>query len=194
MKLTIAACYMAAFIAVFCLTSEIYAKENETIMSKNQNTTVVLETTQGNIEIALMPDIAPKATENFIKHVQNKYYDGLTFHRVIKDFMIQGGDPTATGAGGQSIWGAPFEDEFNADVNFDKGGILAMANAGPNSNGSQFFITTVPTPWLHMRHTIFGKVVKGNDVVKKIEGVETKARDVPREPQKIMKAYVKETE
>lgn len=153
---------------------------------------VIMETTQGNIEIALMPDVAPKATENFLKLAEEKYYDGLTFHRVIKDFMIQGGDPTGTGAGGESIWGKPFEDEYNVDVTFDRPNLLAMANAGPNTNGSQFFITTVATPWLTGRHTIFGEVVSGADVVKKIEGVNTGAMDKPVEAQKILKITVKE--
>ncbi|MDD5519148.1 MAG: peptidylprolyl isomerase, partial [Candidatus Omnitrophica bacterium] len=122
------------------------------------NQIVVLETNQGSIEIRLMPEAAPKACENFTKLVEKGYYNGLIFHRVIKDFMIQGGDPTATGAGGESIWGKPFADEVTPGVKFDKPGSVAMANAGPNTNGSQFFITTAATPWLNMRHTIFGEV------------------------------------
>ena len=152
---------------------------------------VVLETNQGSIEIKLMPDVAPKACENFTKLAAKGYYNGLIFHRVIKGFMVQGGDPTGTGAGGQSIWGKPFEDEVSSVVKFDKPGILAMANAGPNSNGSQFFITTVPTPWLNMRHTIFGEVVLGYDVVQKIENTETASGDRPVAEQKIIKAYLK---
>lgn len=152
---------------------------------------VVLETTQGTIEIRLMPDIAPKACENFKKLVQKGYYNGIIFHRVIKNFMIQGGDPLGIGSGGESIWGRPFEDEFNPAVKFDKPGILAMANAGPNTNGSQFFITTVSTPWLNMKHTIFGEVISGFDVVKKIENVETGLADKPVVDQKIIKAYLK---
>jgi peptidylprolyl isomerase len=137
-----------------------------------------------------MPDVAPKACENFVKLVEKGYYDGLIFHRVIKKFMIQGGDPTGTGMGGESVWGKPFEDEVQESVVFDKPGILAMANAGPGTNGSQFFITTVPTPWLNMRHTIFGEVVKGMDVVQKIEKTNTDGQDKPRSAQKIVKAYV----
>ena len=152
---------------------------------------VVLETNQGVIEIKLKPDIAPKACENFTKLVEKGYYNGLIFHRVIKGFMIQGGDPTGTGRGGESVWGSRFEDEVNADVKFDKPGILAMANAGPNTNGSQFFITTVPTPWLNMRHTIFGEVVSGYDVVQKIENTDVGANDKPVSDQKILKAYLK---
>ena len=155
------------------------------------NNIVVLETTQGIIEIKLMPDVAPKACENFKKLVQKGYYNGIIFHRVIKNFMVQGGDPLGIGSGGESIWGRPFEDEFNSSTRFDKPGILAMANSGPNTNGSQFFITTVPTPWLNMKHTIFGEVISGYDVVKKIENVETGLADKPVVDQKIIKAYLK---
>jgi peptidylprolyl isomerase len=152
---------------------------------------VVLETNQGNIEIKLMPEVAPKASENFTKLVEKGYYNGLIFHRVIKGFMIQGGDPTGTGMGGESIWGKPFEDEVTASVKFDKAGILAMANAGSNTNGSQFFITCAQTPWLNMRHTIFGEVISGYDVVQKIENSATGPADRPLTEQKIVKAYLK---
>jgi len=154
---------------------------------------MVMETTQGTIEIKLMPEIAPKTCENFMKLAEKKYYDGLIFHRIIKEFMIQGGDPTGTGTGGESIWGKDFKDEFSTSVNFDSPFILAMANRGPDTNGSQFFITTVETPWLNQKHTIFGKVVKGEDVVKKLEGVETTMQDKPVTPQKINKLYIKKT-
>lgn len=153
--------------------------------------TVVLETTQGNIEIKLMPDVAPKACENFTTLVEKGYYNGIIFHRVIKGFMIQGGDPTGTGTGGQSCWGRAFEDEFSKDVVFDGPGILAMANAGPRTNGSQFFITTVPTPNLNGKHTIFGKIVSGYDVVQKIESAPTDRNYKPKAEQKIIKAYIK---
>jgi len=153
---------------------------------------VVFETNLGNIEITLKPDIAPKTCENFLGLVAQGYYDGIIFHRVIKNFMIQGGDPTATGAGGKSIWGKEFADEFVSSVKFDKPGILAMANRGPNTNGSQFFITTTPTPHLNMRHTIFGEVTSGYDVVKKIETTRTGPGDRPVEAVKIVKAYLKQ--
>ncbi len=153
--------------------------------------TVVLETNQGKIEIKLMPNVAPKACENFEKLVAKGYYDGLIFHRVIKGFMIQGGDPTGTGRGGESIWGSPFEDEVTASVQFDKPGILAMANAGPNTNGSQFFITTVKTPHLNMRHTIFGEVISGYETVQAIENTPTDSSDKPVSEQKIIRAYLK---
>ncbi|MFH1768234.1 MAG: peptidylprolyl isomerase [Candidatus Omnitrophota bacterium] len=154
------------------------------------NPVVILETNQGDIKIKLMPNVAPKACENFIKLVEKGYYDGILFHRVIKNFMIQGGDPTGTGRGGESIWGIPFEDEVRPDVSFDKKGLVAMANAGPNTNGSQFFITTAKTPWLNMRHTIFGEVMSGYDVVAAIESVPADASDRPLTEQKILRAYL----
>lgn len=152
---------------------------------------VVLETTSGTIEIKLMPDVAPKACENFIELVKKGYYDGIVFHRVIKDFMVQGGDPTGTGRGGQSIWGEPFEDECDRSVVFDRPGLLAMANAGANTNGSQFFITTAAAPWLNMKHTIFGEVVSGYQTVKTIESMPTNSWDQPVEKQQIIKATIK---
>jgi len=152
---------------------------------------VVLQTNQGAIELKLMPEIAPKACENFIKLAEKGYYDGIIFHRVIKGFMIQAGDPGGTGMGGESIWGKSFADEVSPAAAFDKPGILAMANAGPNTNGSQFFITTAQTPWLNMRHTIFGEVISGYDVVQKIESAATGANDKPISEQKIIRAYLK---
>ena len=181
---------MAAVLMLAFNPSAVQGKENNTMSSKPA--TVIIETTQGNIEIILMPEIAPKATENFLKLAEKNYYDGLIFHRVIKDFMIQGGDPTGTGSGGKSIWEKPFKDEYDPKVSFDRPYLLAMANAGPNTNGSQFFITTVPTPWLTGRHTIFGEVVKGQDVVKKLEEVPTGAMNRPLKEQKIVKITVKE--
>jgi len=133
------------------------------------DTVVALKTNQGEISLKMKSDIAPKAVENFVTHSKNGYYDGLTFHRVIKDFMIQGGDPKGTGTGGESIWGEAFEDEFDSSVRFDKPYLLAMANSGKNTNGSQFFITVKKTEWLNDAHTIFGEVVDGKDIVHKIE-------------------------
>ncbi len=152
---------------------------------------VILKTNVGDITLKLYPKIAPKACENFMKLAKSGYYNGIIFHRVIKNFMIQGGDPSGTGMGGQSIWKKPFEDEFKPNIVFDKPGILAMANAGKNTNGSQFFITTVATPWLNGRHTIFGEVVSGMDVVRKIENSKTNGSDKPLEEKKIIKAIVK---
>jgi peptidylprolyl isomerase len=152
---------------------------------------VEIETNQGTFEVALRPDIAPKASENFLKHAEEGYYNGVIFHRVIKGFMIQGGDPTGTGRGGKSIWNAPFEDEFSDSVKFDRPGLLAMANAGPKTNGSQFFITTAATPWLNKKHTIFGEVVKGYDVIQKIESTKTGPGDRPAQDVKIIRMTVK---
>lgn len=178
--------WLSAFL--FCLFIINQPSQGVLAMEKD---IVVLETTQGIIEIKLMPDLAPKACENFSKLTEKGYYDGLIFHRVIKGFMIQGGDPTGTGSGGESIWGKPFEDEVSPVVKFDGPGMLAMANAGPDTNGSQFFITTAKTPWLNMRHTIFGEVISGYDVVQKIESAETTSSDRPKVEQKITRAYLK---
>tara|TARA_B100000519_G_scaffold50149_1_gene40400 strand:- start:822 stop:1355 length:534 start_codon:yes stop_codon:yes gene_type:complete len=173
--------------STFVLASAMGRQQNQPSMSSAQ---VRLETNQGMIELTLYPDYAPKACENFTTHVQNGYYDGIIFHRVIPEFMVQCGDPTGTGRGGESVWGKPFEDECNTDLRFDKTGILAMANAGPSTNGSQFFITTAKAPWLNMRHTIFGEVTTGYDIVQAIESVATDGADKPVEEQKIIKATV----
>jgi peptidyl-prolyl cis-trans isomerase B (cyclophilin B) len=137
--------------------------------------TAVLKTNHGDISVELFDDDAPKTVENFRKLAADGFYDGVIFHRVIKDFMIQGGDPTGTGTGGP---GYTFEDEIN-DHKIVRGA-LAMANAGPNTNGSQFFIVTVDeAPWLDGKHTVFGNVVDGMDAVDSIENSETDARDKP---------------
>jgi peptidylprolyl isomerase len=166
-----------------------WAQEKENAVATN--TTVVLETNQGNIEIKMFPEYAPKTVENFVGLVKKGYYNGLIFHRVIKGFMLQGGDPTGTGMGGESLWGGKFDDEFSDKISFDRKGLLAMANAGPGTNGSQFFITVAPTPWLTGHHTIFGEVVSGYDVVTKIENVDKGRNDKPVQDQIIIKAYVK---
>ena len=158
------------------------------------NPIATIKTSQGDIKVELRADLAPKAVENFVKHSNDGYYNGTIFHRVIKNFMIQGGDPTGTGRGGESIWGKPFKDEFSPKALFDRTGVLAMANAGPNTNGSQFFITTVPTYWLNGRHTIFGYVKEGMDVVRKIENVPTSGRyqgNKPLSEQKIISIEIK---
>ena len=170
------------------------------------NPLVTVHTNLGDFTLELFPEVAPKTVENFVTHAKNGYYNGVIFHRVIEDFMIQGGDPTGTGMGGESIYGRTFEDEFSREA-FNLYGTLSMANAGPNTNGSQFLIVTakqVPaqmlkqlkdggwpeeiveeyakvggTPWLDHRHTVFGRVVEGMDVVLKIEGVERNAQDRP---------------
>ena len=142
-------------------------------------TVAVVQTNMGTIEIELFADKAVKTVQNFIGLAEKKYYDGIIFHRVIDNFMIQGGDPTGTGSGGQSIWGKPFEDEVKTGLKHESDGILSMANAGPNTNGSQFFITLAATPWLDGKHTVFGKVISGIEVVKTIGKVKTNQNDRP---------------
>lgn len=169
---------------------------------------VEMKTNKGSIKIKLFPEYAPKTVGNFITHSKNGYYNGLIFHRVIRDFMIQGGDPKGNGTGGESIYGKPFEDEFSPNL-FNIRGALSMANAGPNTNGSQFFIVQNQnidpgfreqmekagypkeiidvymekggTPWLDFRHTVFGQVLEGMDVVDEIANVETDQQDRPLE-------------
>lgn len=171
-------------------------------------TKVDLNTNKGTVSLLLFPELAPKTVENFIGLAKENYYDGIIFHRVIEDFMIQGGDPTGTGTGGESIWEEQFEDEFSPYL-FNLNGALSMANSGPNTNGSQFFIVTAPevpgqmmdqmegagypdevikayrehggTPWLDQRHTVFGHVVDGIDVVNDINKVETNPKDKPED-------------
>jgi peptidyl-prolyl cis-trans isomerase B (cyclophilin B) len=177
---------------------------------------VEMVTSMGTVKIKLFPEQAPKAVENFIKHSEEGYYEGVTFHRVIDGFMIQGGDPDGTGMGGESIYGAPFEDEFSQQL-FNIRGALSMANSGPNTNGSQFFIVqnkeldaslpekmkqagypeevlkmyeTGGTPHLDGRHTVFGQVVEGMDVVDKIAAAPTGAQDKPEEDVVIEKINV----
>ncbi|PCI74967.1 peptidylprolyl isomerase [Candidatus Aerophobetes bacterium] len=156
-----------------------------------KNPIIEMNTSKGSITLELFADKAPKAVENMVRLAEKKYYNGSPFHRVIKSFMIQGGTGKSSGGEENSIWGKPFKDEFSSDLLFDKEGVLAMANSGPNTNGSQFFITTVETPWLDHKHTIFGKVIKGYDVVKKIEEMETSMQDTPVEEVKITGMSVK---
>lgn len=140
------------------------------------NRHAIIETNKGTIELELFEDKAPITTKNFIDLAQKGFYDNVTFHRVIPDFMIQGGDPKGTGTGGP---GYTIKDEFGPGLNFDKPYVLAMANAGPNTGGSQFFITVAPTPWLKGKHAIFGKVLKGTDVVDAIVNTPRGPSDKP---------------
>ncbi|MRJ48177.1 peptidylprolyl isomerase [Fundicoccus ignavus] len=174
----------------------------------NVESTVVVHTNKGDIELVLFEELVPKTVANFVGLAKKGYYDGIIFHRVIKDFMIQGGDPTGSGMGGESIYGESFEDEFTPLL-FNLYGSLSMANAGPNTNGSQFFIVTAPnvpaqmlsqlkgagfpepiieayaenggTPWLDQKHTVFGHVVKGMEVVEAIQNTPTGFMDKPQE-------------
>ncbi len=160
--------------------------ENVKVETDSNTTTVaVFKTNMGTFEAELYPDKAPKAVENFTDLAESGYYKGVIFHRVIPDFMIQGGDPTGTGMGGESTWGKPFEDEVNTGLVFDSPGMLAMANSGPNTNGSQFFITVAATPWLNGHHTIFGKIISGMDAVYAISKVQRNKQDKPLKEVKI---------
>nr|BFD58044.1 type IV secretion system effector LirB [Bdellovibrio sp. CKG001]BFD61471.1 type IV secretion system effector LirB [Bdellovibrio sp. HM001]BFD65203.1 type IV secretion system effector LirB [Bdellovibrio sp. HAGR004] len=188
--------YLFAFLlAAFSFRADAKTDSKAKTTKKGKDMIAVFETNKGTFKVKLFNDKAPKTVENFVglaegtkewtdpktgEKVKKPFYNGLTFHRVIKDFMIQGGCPLGTGTGGP---GYRFEDEFPAGApKHDKPGILSMANAGPNTNGSQFFVTTVPTPWLDGRHTVFGEVVEGMDVVKSIENSKTGAMDRPAEP------------
>lgn len=142
------------------------------------NRKAIFDTNKGTFSIELFEDKAPVTTQNFIKLVQDGFYDGLIFHRVIKDFMIQGGCPEGSGRGGP---GYTIKDEFHPDLKHECEGILSMANAGPNTGGSQFFITVAPTPWLDGHHAVFGKVVDGLDIVLNISKVATVRNDKPME-------------
>ncbi|KAI0729627.1 hypothetical protein C8Q72DRAFT_305106 [Fomitopsis betulina] len=144
-----------------------------------------IHTTLGDIHMRLFPQHAPKAVENFVGHARSGYFERVIFHRVIPKFMIQTGDPLGDGTGGTSIWGDEFEDEFSDDLKHDRPYTVSMANAGPNTNGSQFFITTTATPWLDKKHTIFGRVLSGLEVVHAIENVKTNKLDKPYEDIKI---------
>ncbi|GLD95777.1 hypothetical protein PINS_up004455 [Pythium insidiosum] len=154
--------------------------------SKKMGETAVVHTTMGDITIKLFGKECPRTVENFCTHARNGYYDNIIFHRVIKNFMVQTGDPLGDGTGGESIWGGEFEDEFNRSLRHDRAFTVSMANAGPNTNGSQFFITTVPTPWLDNKHTVFGRVEHGKDTVSAIEQTRTDKHDKPVEDIKII--------
>ena len=148
-------------------------KQTQTKVESTEMTVAVIKTNMGAIEIELFAKETPKTVENFVGLANKGYYNGVIFHRVIDNFMIQGGDPTGTGRGGDSFWGGKFADEIVPSLKHDQPGILSMANAGPNTNGSQFFITLVATPWLDGKHTVFGKVILGMDVVSAIGKVAT---------------------
>ncbi|KAJ7644158.1 hypothetical protein FB45DRAFT_289732 [Roridomyces roridus] len=149
-----------------------------------------IHTTMGDMHLRLFPTQAPKAVENFVGHARSGFFEGIIFHRVIPKFMIQTGDPLGDGRGGTSIWGREFEDEFSDDLRHDRPYTVSMANAGPGTNGSQFFITTTTTPWLDNKHTIFGRVIAGLEVVHNIENVKTSHADKPYEDIKIVNVTI----
>ena len=153
------------------------------------NPTATIETTEGTFTVELFRERAPRTAGNFIELARKGFYDGVIFHRVIEDFMIQGGDPQGTGTGGP---GYTIEDEFHPELRHDAAGILSMANAGPDTGGSQFFITLAATPWLDDRHAVFGRVVEGMDVVERIGGVATDGRDRPVDEVRMEQVTVEE--
>lgn len=180
------------------------------VNARTLGSSALIRTNLGEITIKLFPEECPKTVENFVvcllrtfnfhgsdlnaaqTHSRNGYYNNVIFHRVIKGFMVQTGDPSGTGAGGQSIWGHDFEDEFVRTLRHDRPFTVSMANAGPGTNGSQFFITTVPTPWLDNKHTVFGRVTKGFEVVTKIENLKCNKSDKPIEQEvKIQNVTIK---
>lgn len=163
--------------------------KSETATTPLKSATAVFETSMGNFEVKLATDLAPKTCENFITLAKKGFYDGVVFHRVIDNFMIQGGDPTGTGTGGP---GYTIKDEFSSKLTHEGAGILSMANAGPNTGGSQFFITLRACPWLDGKHAVFGKVTQGMDVVYKIGKVATDGNDKPVEPVTIKSIIIKE--
>ncbi|RLN81129.1 hypothetical protein BBJ28_00016101 [Nothophytophthora sp. Chile5] len=158
----------------------------ESSAAKVLGETAIMHTTMGDLTLKLFGKECPKTVENFCTHARNGYYDNHIFHRVIKNFMVQTGDPQGDGAGGESIWGGEFEDEFHRSLRHDRPFTLSMANAGPGTNGSQFFITTVPTPWLDNKHTVFGRVEHGKDTVSSIENVRVDKLDKPVKDIKII--------
>lgn len=151
----------------------------------------ILHSSMGDIHIKLFTKETPKTCENFCVHSKSGYYNGHIFHRVIKGFMIQTGDPTGTGMGGESIWGGEFEDEFHPNLRHDRPYTVSMANAGPNTNGSQFFVTVCPTPWLDNKHTVFGRVVRGMEVVQNISHVKVNKTDKPHDDITIISVTLK---
>jgi len=151
---------------------------------------VSVETTIGTFTVELYYEHAPKTCKNFLELSKKGYYNNVVFHRIIKDFMIQGGDPTGTGRGGESIYGKKFEDEITRDLKHTGAGIFSMANSGPGTNGSQFFITLSPTPWLDGKHTIFGRVYEGMEIIKRLGAMQTDRMDKPVHEVKILRATV----
>jgi len=173
--------FLCFAVTILFLTTRGYAEEGRV--------KIKLKTTQGEISAELYPKEAPKTVENFLTLARKGFYNGIIFHRVIPQFMLQTGDPTGTGRGGP---GYTFKDEFSPKLRHDQPGVLSMANSGPNTNGSQFFITEVPTPWLDDHHSVFGRVTAGMDVVHTIANVKRDAQDKPLEPIRIEEVFIEE--
>lgn len=186
--------FIFTMLALFLLTSGCVGASSQNEKKGDvvvKNRVAVFETNKGKFEVELFEDKAPQTTKNFIDLVEKKFYDGVIFHRIIANFMIQGGDPSGNGTGGP---GYTIKDEFSPDLKHDAAGVLSMANAGPNTGGSQFFITLEKTPWLDGHHAVFGKVVKGMDVVNAIGKSETDFQDRPLEDVVIEKITIQEQE
>jgi cyclophilin family peptidyl-prolyl cis-trans isomerase len=164
-------------LTLITITSIITGCSKEDKMTKNRH--AIIETSMGTIEVELFEDKAPNTTANFIKLAEKGFYNNVIFHRVIPNFMVQTGDPKGDGTGGPGYF---IKDEFGPGLKHSKPGMLSMANAGPNTGGSQFFITTIPTPWLDGKHAIFGQVVKGQEVVDNISMVKRNSQDRPLTP------------
>jgi len=179
-----------AIFAVVVIAASAYFIFNQNGNSEEEtlNRVAVIETNMGTMEIELFEDKAPRTVSNFVDLIEKGFYDGVIFHRIISGFMIQGGDPTGTGMGGP---GYEIDDEFHPDLKHDSKGILSMANAGPNTGGSQFFITLAPTPHLDNRHAVFGKLIKGEEILDKIGAVETGPNDKPINEVKMIKVTIK---
>lgn len=178
--------YTIIFLALILLTLVACSHAGEEV--EEMNRIAVIETNYGTMELELFEDKTPITTKNFIDLAEKGYYDGVIFHRVIADFMIQGGDPTSTGTGGP---GYTIQDEFSPELRHDKKGMFSMANAGPNTGGSQFFITLIPTPWLDNKHAVFGQLISGEDVLDAIGSVETGPGDKPVEDVVMTKVTIK---
>lgn len=173
-------CLLALFLTHFAFSADSALAQ---AASGSKDLTATIKTTMGDIEVKLFPDKAPQTVSNFVTLARNKFYDGLIFHRVIPGFMIQTGDPQGNGTGGP---GYSFADEFGAGLKHDKPGMLSMANSGPNTNGSQFFITVAPTPHLDGKHSIFGEVIKGQEVANSISTAKTVGANKPETDIKIV--------
>lgn len=177
-----------AIFAVIVIVASAYFIFGQNQVSEDENLIIVMETNMGIMEFELFDDKAPITSKNFEDLVQSGFYNGVIFHRIISGFMVQGGDPTGTGRGGP---GYTIDDEFHPDLKHDSKGILSMANAGPNTGGSQFFITLAPQPHLDNHHAVFGKLISGEDVLDKIGAVETDSNDKPINEVKMIKVTVK---
>ena len=181
---------IVAIIAIVVIVASAYfiLDQNGINEGENLSKVAVIETNMGTMEIELFEAKAPETVKNFVKLIEEGFYDGVIFHRIISGFMIQGGDPTGTGMGGP---GYKIDDEFHPDLKHDSKGILSMANAGPNTGGSQFFITLAPTPHLDNRHAVFGKLISGEEVLDEIGAVPTGPNDKPINEVKMIKVTIK---